>query len=1127
MCGIVAVLARAAERAVPQAAEIERGLRDAEAALGRGDLTAAAEILRGVDTSLAGEPGTRALATDPALADSVSQAIATMTSGLKAVDQTGADLEARNQAMTEIRDHLWALEHDRVREARQVVLLAGDSNDRPAALRAYRAIEITLAGIDRLEVRGRDSAGVHVLVADHGLDLERSDVAAEVAAREADPLFTSGAIRVAPDRSWVAFVYKAAAEVGELGDNVAALRAGITGDALLREALSVDTARVTVLGHTRWASVGIISEANAHPVESAEVDAPGLPYVVAALNGDVDNHEALVAGEDLDFPAEIGTDAKVIPTLVARGMAGGADTATSFREAVARFEGSVAIAAGSAEEPDRLALALRGSGQALYVGLAEDAWVVASEPYGIVEQTPRYVRMDGEKPGPTGVPGQVLVLDRSSAGELDGLRRRSYDGADLPVTEDDVRLADMTTRDIDRRGFSHFLLKEMTESPESMRKTLLGRVVVGSSGLREVFLSQTAFPDNIRKRLRDRRIDRVIVVGQGTAAMAGRAFAAALRRWAPELEVAAVAATELSGFGMSDDMESALVVAVSQSGTTADTNRAVDLVRSRGASVVSIVNRRGSDLVAKSDAVLYTSDGRDIEMAVPSTKAFYMQVAAGQLLALAIGHELGSVRATEADELLAGLEALPEAMERVLERRDVAAAAAALSLPKRFWGVLGNDENRIAAEEVRIKLSELAYRSVSCDATEDKKHIDLSCEPLILLCAAGLHGPNADDAAKEVAIFSAHKATPVVIATEGPDADLFKSAAAAVLEVPKVHPDLAFVMSALAGHLWGYEAALAIDAQARELRAVRSVVDEALTAGPAGVESLDGVAGDLAPGANQFFRKLRAGEYDGNLEAGLAVRLASLFRYALGIIPLDAYELEQGRLGSPGAVLTDLAEVLSEAIDQLRRPIDAIRHQAKTVTVGTSRSEEALFSAALVAAVLGTGISREGVGYRALKSLAALDPAVETVTGWTRYAIDGSLDSGTARLSIVDRGGISRDIPSRTDRDPALRGTKHRAVGEREVTVARGRRDGRTFILVPEAKNGEPVGLSLVFVELRDHLPADELVSVLKGYRDRWSALVDAVTETEPSLDMARLEQIPVVDVLTEPVNIVAERFRA
>lgn len=1094
--------------------------------LAKGDLGGGAARLKQADALLGGEPGMRALVTDPSLSATVSATVAALTAGLEEVDQTGDDLEARNQAMTQIRDHLWALEHDRIREARHVALLAGDSNDAPAALRSYRAIEIVLAGIDRLEVRGRDSAGVHVLVTDHELDLDDPDVAAELSAREADPLFTSGAARVAPDRSWIAFVYKAAAEVGELGDNIAQIRSSVTADQLLRQALRSADAKATVLGHTRWASVGIISEPNAHPVESAEVDAHGLPYVVAALNGDVDNHEELVGLEDLDFPPEIGTDAKVIPTLVARGLAAGADGSTAFRETVSKFEGSVAIAAASADSPDELLLALRGSGQALYIGLAEDAWLVASEPYGIVEQTPRYLRMDGEQAGPSGVPGQVVVLARDSAGELPGVQRLSYDGTRLPWAESDVRAADMTTRDIDRRGFSHFLLKEMTESPESMRKTLRGRVVAGDNGKRRVELSETAFPESLRTQLRDGRIDRVVVVGQGTAAMAGRALASALRRWAPSLEVAAVAATELSGFGMSDDMSSTLVVAVSQSGTTADTNRAVDLVRSRGGLVLSIVNRRGSDLVSKSDAVLYTSDGRDIEMAVPSTKAFYMQVAAGHLLALAIGAELGWVRPDDADDLLAGLEALPAAMETVLSRREAAAAAALLSLPKRFWGVVGNDDNRIAAEEVRIKLSELAYRSVSCDATEDKKHIDLSCEPLIVLCAAGLEGPNADDAAKEVAILSAHKATPIVIATEGVEADRFRQSAAAVLEVPKVHPDLAFVLSALAGHQWGYEAALAIDAQARELRGVRSVIDEALTATEP-PDSLEPVASELAPLAEAFFRRLRAGEYDGNLEAGLAVRLSSLLRYALRIVPLDTYELEQGRLGSPGAVLTDLAEVLSEAIEQLRRPIDAIRHQAKTVTVGTSRSEEALFAVPLVSAVLATGASREGVGYRALKTLAALDAAVSSVAGWTRYGIEGSLDDGSARLAIIDRGGISLEIPSRTDKDATLRGTKHRAVDEREVTVAKGRRDGRTFILVPETKNGEPVALSLVFVEMPARIDRDEMVSVLKGYRDRWSAVVDAVTETEPELDLDRLEQIPVVDVLTEPVNVLAERFRS
>src|SRR5439155_116120 len=164
-----------------------------------------------------------------------------------------------------------------------------------------------------------------------------------------------------------------------------------------------------------------------------------------------------------------------------------------------------------------------------------------------------------------------------------------------------------------------------------------------------------------------------------------------------------------------------LVVAISQSGTTTDTNRTVDLARARGAAVVSIVNRRNSDLVEKSDGVLFTSDGRDVEMSVASTKAFYPQVAAGFLLAVA----------------------------------------------------------------------------------------------------------NAADVAKEVAIYRAHRAAPIVIVTEGEHR--FRDALETIT-VPAVHPALAFVLSAMVGHVFGYEAALAIDASARPLREARAAIQAVVAA---------------------------------------------------------------------------------------------------------------------------------------------------------------------------------------------------------------------------------------------------------------------------------------------------------
>ena len=154
---------------------------------------------------------------------------------------------------------------------------------------------------------------------------------------------------------------------------------------------------------------------------------------------------------------------------------------------------------------------------------------------------------------------------------------------------------------------------------------------------------------------------------------------------------------------------------------------------------------------------------------------------------------------------------------------------------------------------------------------------------------------------------------------------------------------------------------------------------------------------------------LRRGDYDGHLEASTAVSITTLQRYAVGLAPLDGYELELGRVGTPEAVIDDLAAALSVGIDELTRPIDAIRHQAKTVTVGISRSDQTLLEAPLIRAVLGAGVPRDRLSYSTVRALADLAPAVAEVLGYTRYRLDG-LDT----ISVVDQGGIAAGIESRT-----------------------------------------------------------------------------------------------------------------
>ena len=222
------------------------------------------------------------------------------------------------------------------------------------------------------------------------------------------------------------------------------------------------------------------------------------------------------------------------------------------------------------------------------------------------------------------------------------MRRFSYDGAALPVAASEVAVAEVTTRDIDLGDAPHFLLKEITESPDSFTKTLRGKIV-SRDGLLRAVVGGRALPADVAERLAAGAITRVKVIGQGTAAVAGASMAKILAELAGNvIDVEAITATELSGFALRLDMSDTLAVAVSQSGTTTDTNRTVDLLESRGAAVLAIVNRRSSDLTDKADGVLYTSDGRDVEMSVASTKAFYAQVAAGVLLACAISEAAGA-----------------------------------------------------------------------------------------------------------------------------------------------------------------------------------------------------------------------------------------------------------------------------------------------------------------------------------------------------------------------------------------------------------------------------------------------------------------------------------------------------
>jgi glucosamine--fructose-6-phosphate aminotransferase (isomerizing) len=1001
----------------------------------------------------------------------------------------------------------------------RVAALIGDRETTPKTVRECRKANLILNAIDRLEIRGRDSAGVlfQVTFDEAGArDTVLAGHADALAERTAYEDLVHGAITLSDDGRTASLLYKVAAEVGKLGDNVAALREGIATDDVLFGLLADEGAQVLVMAHTRWASNGIINVPNCHPLDNACAgeDAPPPPRIHVALNGDIDNYlelkERFEAESGRKVSDRITTDAKVIALWVDFHLRQGDDVATAFRKAVADFEGSAAITMTSDAEPGRLYLSLKGSGQSLYVGLPPEGYLVASEIYGLVEETSRFVKLEGERErvaGDASTRGQVFVLDPSSGCGVETIEATFHDGVAAELGESDVKAAEITTRDVDRGEFPHFFLKEVSQSAESVAKTLRGKF----SKEGRILMGPETIPEAVAAGLADGSVSRVVVVGQGTAAIAAMAISAFISQAVKGsgVVVESMKASELSGFWLEPDMSKTVVIAVTQSGATADTNRAVDLARERGAMTIALVNRRNSDITFQTAGVLYPSDGRDVEMSVASTKAFYSQVVAGAVLGLAFGRYAGTFAESRVLREISALRELPDLLREVFANgAEIERAADELAPTRRYWTVVGSGPNRIAAEEVRIKLSELCYKSISADSVEDKKHIDLSSESLILVLAAGNNESVLADLAKDVAIFKAHRALPVVLCARGDRR--FDEYASAVIELPPASPLLSMVLCTMAGHLFGYHAARSIDEGGRFLGRLRSIVVGALERPDAAYVR------DLGKTAREYRNRLRGSRFASALEAETATDLMLLLKYAAGEIPPLSFTEEFGREPGMAEINGTLLETLVNAIDQTGRPIDAIKHQAKIVTVGTSRPSERP-TGVIFDTLSDAGVAMSALTFSDRALLKELTAAVQNVTGFTRYVVEGLGADGSpvpeTLIDAVERKGSAASIESRADGGSPLKGTKRSVVTDRRAFVGVGAKDDRKIAILPLVDNRFAVNaVILLHLEFRDEMPVEEKIDALG---DRYDDIVDGVTEADIPWSDDLLDPVPADQLFT------------
>ncbi len=589
-----------------------------------------------------------------------------------------------------------------------------------------RCVEVLMDGLRNLEYRGYDSAGLALAMPNEkGIETTK--------------------------------------EVGPL-DNLA--------DAIGRKNGDFFKVRSGV-GHTRWATHGRPSEANAHPHKGGGESGPEVAVV---HNGIIENHVELreeLKGRGCEFRSE--TDTEVIAHLVAEREAVGESLREALVGTLKRLEGSFAVAVMSADEPGTIVAARHQS--PLVVGLGEGENFLASAVQALLGATKKFLFVEN---------GEVVILT-DSAVQIQTLRGE-------PV-EREVFEVDWSAEEMGLDGYEDFMLKEIHEQPAALQATLAGRLDAdGAVDFSELDLD-----------LDLRGVERVVIVACGTAYHSGLLGRYAIERLARVPVEVAVASEYRYADPIGD--EKTLVIAISQSGETTDTLAAVEAARAFGGRVLAVTNTQGSLITREADAVLLTKAGP--EVGVASTKTFLTQVAVLYLLALRLAEARDARPTQELAEIGRGLRRSPEKVEEalgLLEGRT--GEAVGVFAGARCALFLGRGHLFPAALEGALKLKEISYLPAEGYPAGEMKHgpialVDEQCPVVAVLGEGTLREKTLSNVEETVA----RGARVIAIAREGDEAA--GRVAQVVLPVPEVPEILTPLVSTVPLQLLAYHVAKA------------------------------------------------------------------------------------------------------------------------------------------------------------------------------------------------------------------------------------------------------------------------------------------------------------------------------
>jgi len=528
-----------------------------------------------------------------------------------------------------------------------------------------------------------------------------------------------------------------------------------------------DTSATVGIAHTRWATHGVPSEQNAHP------HAARGGRIALVHNGIIENYRALKTYlERHGIHCSTDTDTEVLAHLVGHFYTDSLEQAV--RDALHEVQGTYGIAVLCADEPDRMVVARKGS--PLIIGVGDGEYIVASDAAAIVEHTARVVYL---------ADGEIAVVS------LDGFRTTTLDA--VPVTKklDDV---EFSLEQIELGGHEHFMAKEIFEQPQSLSTTLRGRL-----SLREGAVHLGGIASHARVLARAKRI---IFTAQGTAwhaGLVGEYLFEDLAKLPAETEYA-------SEFRYRNPLidDGTVIIAISQSGETADTLAAVREAKLKGALALGVVNVVGSTIAREADAGVYLHCGPEIGVA--STKAFTSQLAVLAMMAIDLGRRR-FMSSQDACRLIEALVRIPEQVEHVLAQSNHIRSVVEKLVGRENWLFLGRGYNYPIAMEGALKLKEISYIHAEGMPAAEMKHgpIALINEGMPVVFIA-TRGNQYDKVLGNIEEVRSRGGRVIAVATEG-DMEL-TSLVEDVFYVPDVPEPLQPMLTVIPLQLLAYHAAV-------------------------------------------------------------------------------------------------------------------------------------------------------------------------------------------------------------------------------------------------------------------------------------------------------------------------------